>query len=120
MSDEELSSEELAELEAALRAGLAELQRELTGATENAKPVDLDLSIGRLSRVDALQQQNMALARRRRMETQLQQMRAALKRIGADTYGECLGCGEPIGIARLRARPEAPFCRQCQSPDARG
>jgi DnaK suppressor protein len=113
--DDELTEGQLAELRALLTATRAELERGRAGSRENAKPVDLDLSIGRLSRMDAMQQQQMAMARKERVETQLAQIRGALSRMDAGTYGECVRCGEPIGHARLRARPEAAVCRECQS-----
>jgi DnaK suppressor protein len=37
----------------------------------------------------------------------------ALQRIEADTYSECEGCGEPIGLARLKALPDTPLCIDC-------
>lgn len=85
---------------------------------EEAKPVDLGLSIGRLSRVDALQQQHMASARKQRLEVPVEQVRTALRRIESGTYGTCVRCEEPIGFGRLRVRPEALFCRACQEAPA--
>jgi DnaK suppressor protein len=38
---------------------------------------------------------------------------AALERIAAESYGSCARCGEPIGFARLEARPEATLCIVC-------
>ena len=46
---------------------------------------------------------------------QLQQIRSALSRLKDGTYGECIKCEEPIAFARLKARPEAPVCMECQS-----
>ncbi len=80
------------------------------GRTET---VDLDLPIGRLSRVDALQQQSMAKAEIRRAEMSLQQIEAALEFMEDGTYGYCKMCEEPIGFGRLNARPSAPFCIAC-------
>ena len=92
-----------------------EVQQGLVTSKDDARPVGLDLSIGRLTRVDALQQQNMAAARQRRLETQLAQIQQALGKLAGGTYGDCARCGEPIGYARLRVRPEASFCVRCQS-----
>jgi DnaK suppressor protein len=117
MSDQEsveLTPEQIVELRAQLVTTLEEVERSLSTSTQDAKPVDLDLSIGRLSRVDALQQQHMAMARRERTEIQLQQIRSALARIDAGTYGACVACEEPIGYGRLKARPESLCCRDCQ------
>lgn len=114
MSQEDLSPEQLAQLREALVTLQRDTEENLRASTADAKPVDLGLSIGRLSRVDALQHQQLAIARRQRVEIQLQQIRAALSRIDSADYGGCISCGEPIGFARLQARPESPVCRACQ------
>lgn len=119
MSDPSLTPSELAELQGLLEKARALGEQGLAASIANAKPVDLGLSIGRLSRVDALQQQHMALAQRQRAELQLQQIRTALGRIASDTYGTCLNCGEPVGLARLRVRPETTLCRECQAGGSR-
>ena len=40
---------------------------------------------------------------------------AALKKMDDGEYGECVTCGEQIGVARLRARPVAELCIECKS-----
>lgn len=87
----------------------------LENSGDGARPVALDQPIGRLSRMDALQQQNMSQANQRMARQRLAQMDAALQRASLGEYGICLECGENIGYGRLRARPEAPFCFECQS-----
>jgi DnaK suppressor protein len=115
VSSHALADVELAELRSLLEQARSEVEREASTSAADARPVDLGLSIGRLTRVDALQQQHMAIARRERVELRLQQIRAALSRMTAGAYGACLDCAEPIGYARLRVRPETPLCRDCQS-----
>ena len=104
---------------AALGEALRGLQEELRGqirsADDASRPIDLDEPIGRLSRMDAIQQQAMVKANREAAKLRLQQVEAALRRYEDDEYGDCLACGEPIGASRLRARPEAPFCIGCQT-----
>jgi DnaK suppressor protein len=111
----DLSPVELGELRELLQKSRDDIEASLFKNEADSKPVDLDLAIGRLSRVDALQQQQMATARRRRLEASMEQIRAALGRMAAGSYGECVGCGDFIGIARLRTRPEALRCLACQS-----
>ena len=96
---------------------LAERLREgLAGSAASARPVQLDQpAVGRVSRIDAIQQQKMLEANRHAQRGQLQLVQAALRRLESGTYGECLACGEPIAWARLKARPETPFCLECQS-----
>jgi DnaK suppressor protein len=50
----------------------------------------------------------------------LQKIDAALKRIEAGTFGTCLACGEPIGTARLEARPVATLCIDCKAEQEQG
>jgi len=56
----------------------------------------------------------MTQANRASLERRRAQVRAALRRLEADEYGDCVGCGEPVGFRRLEARPEAAFCIRCQ------
>lgn len=105
---------------AAFRETLTALRDELAGADESAaewrKPVALDQqSVGRLSRMDAMQQQAMAEAEGRRRQADIQRIDAALKRIEDDDYGWCLTCGEAIAPKRLEIDPMATRCVTCAS-----
>ncbi len=111
----ELSDEDKAGLREALVALQGELSAMLSSSEEAAAPVDLEAPIGRLSRMDALQEQNMAMANRRAARARLKQAEAALARFGEGEYGDCLDCGEVIDVRRLTAKPESPFCLGCQA-----
>jgi len=92
------------------------LRGAITVGRESAKPVELDQSsVGRVSRIDAIQVQQMAKANLESQKQRLQQVTQALTRIERDTYGDCLRCEEPIAFARLEVKPETPLCRDCQS-----
>lgn len=101
-----------------LRQRLLTLQDELTTmldvSEDSARPVALDQPIGRLSRMDAIQLQQMSQANRRSYDTRLLQVRAALTAMDEDEYGYCKRCEDLIGYPRLAVRPEAPFCVSCQ------
>lgn len=92
-----------------------ELQKLLADSNDGAQPVSLDEPIGRLSRMDAMQQQSMVQANRRTAQTRLKRVETALRRYEQDEYGLCANCEEDISYARLKAHPEAPFCIDCQS-----
>ena len=70
-------------------------------------------SVGRLSRMDALQRQAMAQAQGRRREAERRKIAAALARLDEGDYGYCTECGEEIAPARLRADPTVPTCLSC-------
>jgi DnaK suppressor protein len=106
---------ELSALHEQLLGLIAELEESLRASADAAAPVVLDqASVGRLSRMDALQQQAMAKATRRQTELRLTQCKVALSAFERDEYGLCRKCEEPIGYRRLCAKPEAPFCVSCQ------
>ncbi len=70
-------------------------------------------SVGRLSRMDALQGQQMALESERRRKQQLLQIQAALLRIENGEFGCCSHCGEEIAMGRLEINPALPRCVDC-------
>lgn len=102
------------------RTQLLALRAQLTGEDEGAatwrKPVELDQqSVGRLSRMDAMQQQAMADAEGRRRQADIARIDAALERIEEGEYGWCLSCGEAIAVKRLAIDPMATQCIGCAS-----
>ena len=104
----------MADYEKLLEQRKQDLEKSLETLKEAAKPVDLNEPIGRLSRMDAIQQQQMALNNRKQLELNLQLVDSALKRLEDGEYGFCLKCEDEINSKRLAARPEAPFCTNCQ------
>lgn len=91
----------------------AELEAALNDAAANEAPVSPDNAIGRLTRQDAMQAQQMALELRRRSQLRLEQIKSALDRIDRGDYGICASCEEDISPARLKVRPEAVLCVAC-------
>jgi DnaK suppressor protein len=97
-----------------LLARLRALDAEDAAGEESQKTVELDQqAIGRLSRMDALQNQAMAQAQARRRQGERLRILAALRRIEEDDYGYCTDCGEAIEPARLSADPAIPRCLDC-------
>jgi DnaK suppressor protein len=81
---------------------------------ESGKPVKLDQnSVGRLSRIDAMQGQAIALANTKRQQTLLVALDSALVDIENGDYGRCQECDELIAIARLELNPTAQHCVSC-------
>lgn len=80
------------------------------------KPVTLDqASVGRLSRMAAMQGQAMALETQRGRAIQLQRIHSALSRIQSGDYGLCTNCEEEIALRRLETDPAATLCIACAS-----
>jgi DnaK suppressor protein len=112
----ELTSRQINKLTNHLKLKQAELELQLEGSRQSTEPVTLDQQVvGRVSRMDAIQQQQMAIANREQSTLLLKLVSTALLRIKSGEYGYCLQCGEPIAFARLDAQPFTPNCLDCQS-----
>lgn len=110
------SEHEVEEIRARLRQHKTELQKRVTTIHEHARnPLEQDSAeqaaqLGNVAVVSALENEAVQ---------ELADIDAALQRLAAGTYGECISCGEPIGEARLKVRPAATQCRDCAELDAR-
>ena len=111
-----MDAEKLKEFREALHRLAAQIRAADAETSEERAPVELDQqAVGRLSRMDALQVQAMALETSRRRGVELRRIAAALARIDEGEYGYCLECGEEIAVRRLEFAPAAPLCIGCAS-----
>ena len=109
-----LTDDEIAAYRAALEAERSALAGEDAAGAEDRSTVMLDQqSVGRLSRMDAMQRQAMAQATARRRQARTARIAAALRRIDDGEYGFCQDCGEAIGKKRLDLDPTLPTCVSC-------
>jgi len=104
---------------AVLESRRVETEVQLRATTEDSVPVSLDLPIGRLTRQDALQDQQVARHLKERLRAQLAAIEAALKRIDQGTYGVCPICKKPISEQRLEMMPEIAACAPCRERQGR-
>jgi len=112
---QELTDAQVAVLRSRLETLRSDLEARRVAGADRARPVELDqTAVGRVSRIDALQSQAIAQATRESMELRLAQCESALRALERGDYGLCRRCEEPVGLQRLTARPEAPFCLECQ------
>ncbi len=111
----DLAPAERAQLHATLLRLEQELSASIERSAEEAKPVDLDTPIGRLSRIDAIAQREISQAGRRQQARQLGLVRTALASIDDDEFGLCRLCDEAIAFRRLQAQPFVTICVRCQA-----
>ena len=90
-----------------------DIREDMDSNPEDSGVVELDSSIGRLSRMDALQNQQMALELKRRQENQLLRIENAFKRLAKGQYGLCGKCKKPIEEDRLEVFPDTVTCVRC-------
>lgn len=108
-----LKTEQLIELEILAGEELERLLEEENAATDSLKAIAPDKAIGRLSRIDAMQMQEVAKEAQRLRGQRMHELREALKRMDSGDYGICSACGEWMDYERLEARPETRMCGAC-------
>ena len=102
----------------AFKQRLLDMRRDIEALShvteEERQPVELDQSAaGRLTRIEALQNQAMQLETQRRRTIEIQRIDGALARIEAGEFGYCVSCGVDIDPKRLQNDPTTPNCIDC-------
>jgi DnaK suppressor protein len=109
-----LTQSQLAELRDELERQLKKLRKSMSVTDEALKTVVLDqTAVGRVSRMDSLQNQGIAQGLREREAVRLVQIQTALQRLSNGTYGSCTACGGIIAFERLSVFPESAMCAAC-------
>ena len=114
MSD--LNDVEVQEIERKLREKLLEVEASLAQEGEE-QIVELDQArMGRISRIDAIIRQEIAVKQKQRLKQLRKDLRNALMRLTHDPndFGFCEECDEPIPLKRLLVKPSAQYCIACQ------
>ena len=111
----QLTPKQKQELLSVLLSNKTKLEQQLLDAESATGVVILDQSsVGRVSRVDAMQQQSMAVSTRAIAEASLRKVLKTLKRMDAEDFGYCGECDKPIQFNRLKVQPQASHCLKCQ------
>lgn len=92
---------------------IEQIEQKLPGLKEQTKPISPDNAIGRLSRMEAISERSVNEATYRKAQVRLERLVATKERIDDEDYGECLECGEEIGLKRLKTLPESTLCMEC-------
>ncbi|MEM7440179.1 MAG: TraR/DksA C4-type zinc finger protein [Pseudomonadota bacterium] len=109
-----ITENEIAKYAAKLREALSNLEAESDARSQDRAVVELDQQmVGRLSRMDALQQQATAKGTQQRRQLEVRRIKAALDRIEEGEFGYCTDCGDALPGARLAMDPAAPRCVSC-------
>ena len=114
MDEQKMNEHDHRYFERLIKVRLASLEAESASGHDAQAIVELDQqAVGRLSRMDALQNQAMAKATGARRNAERGRLEAALRRIEEGEYGYCEDCGEDIALGRLRLDPAALKCVEC-------
>jgi DnaK suppressor protein len=96
-----------------LEEALHEVRKYLESSEDAAAAVAPDKGLGRLSRMEAMQDQQLVMEMRRRKKRQLVEIKLAISRLEMGNYGTCVFCGKEISPERLEVAPEVQTCMSC-------
>lgn len=101
-------------LKQSIQTSVAEIKEIVVRTEDRREAVELDQTRqGRVSRQDALMQQEMAKAAHVRRKTELIRLEQALDRIETEDYGYCINCDEEISKPRIENDPAVTLCIKC-------
>ena len=80
---------------------------------EMSGPVEPDDAIGRITRMDAINNKSVTEASLRQAEEKLRNLKKVLSKHGTKDFGLCLRCGKQIPVGRILFRPESLYCVNC-------
>ncbi|MDZ7847003.1 MAG: TraR/DksA C4-type zinc finger protein [Owenweeksia sp.] len=102
--------EELREL---IREKIAKMEKDTAELEELTKPSRPENAIGRVSRMDAINNRSVNEAALRQAKTKLTALRNSLYNIDKPDFGKCVRCGQTIPTGRLLLVPESGKCVNC-------
>ena len=104
---------ENSEIEQLIRNEILKTEERILEYKELTKPIAPDCAIGRVSRMDAINNKSINEAAQRQAEGKLNNLNRVLKNVNTDEFGLCLKCKRQIPIGRVLIRPESLFCVNC-------
>ncbi len=108
-----MTDEERSKLKEIIREHIAKAESDITELTELVKPVSLDASIGRISRMDAINNKAINEEALRKTKKRLQKLENVLGIADSKDFGLCVKCKAPIPFGRLEFMPESRTCVRC-------
>ncbi|WP_204273726.1 TraR/DksA family transcriptional regulator [Draconibacterium mangrovi] len=80
---------------------------------ELTKPVEPENAIGRVSRMDAINNKSVTEAALRKSKDKLEKLKFALSKVDDHDFGHCIKCKKPIPLGRILIMPQARNCVNC-------
>lgn len=108
-----MTDKERAELKTKIIQAISKTEEDVIRREESAKPISPDNAIGRVSRMDAINNRGVAEAGLQSTKRKLSNLKIALTKIDLPNFGHCSHCSNPIQAARLMFMPQSDKCVRC-------
>lgn len=101
------------EIKQKIVAEIKKTEKTINEYKELTQPISPDNAIGRISRMDAINNKSVVEASLRQAEIKLKNLKRVYSQIGTEDFGRCLKCKQPIPLGRILVRPESLYCIKC-------
>ena len=108
-----LSESERKTIKEKIESTLKELEIQITQLEQDTQPISPENSLGRVSRMDAINNKGVSEAALRGRKDKLNKLKIALTKVGDEKFGICDRCSNPIALPRLMFMPESDYCVHC-------
>jgi len=110
-----MTEQEKIQLKAEIEKRILKFEQQITELKEITKPIEPDCAIGRVSRMDAINNKSVNEAALREKEKQYKALKEAIENINSPKFGLCINCGQSIPMGRIIIMPESKKCVKCAS-----
>ena len=104
---------ELEQIKNKITEEIEKTEKSVASYKEITKPIAPDCAIGRVSRMDAINNKSVAEAALRQAEEKLSKLKYVLTKVDEDGFGLCAKCGKPITLGRILLMPQSRHCVAC-------
>jgi|TARA_B110000459_G_C16625057_1_gene504652 DnaK suppressor protein len=108
-----LSEKDKIDIRERIELKMADVSERILEYRELTKPIPPSVAIGRVSRMDAINNRSINEAALRQLEVKLKGLESAISRLNDDKFGRCVGCGGTIPLGRIILVPGATKCVSC-------
>lgn len=108
-----MNEKERKDFEKLINQELEKIKEKVADLEEITKPIAPENAIGRISRMDAINNKSVNEAALRKAIEKLKNLEYARTKVGEVSFGVCARCGNPIPNGRLLLMPESINCVQC-------
>lgn len=103
------------EIKLQIEEKIIKLKDDINKLIELTKPISPDCAIGRVSRMDAINNKSINEAALRQKQNQLKALEYAINHVNDPDFGKCIKCGQEIPLGRIMLMPESKKCVSCAS-----
>lgn len=103
----------IAEIKEKIIAEIEKTEKSIVEYKDITKPIAPENAIGRVSRMDAINNKSVAEAALRKAEEKLSKLKFVLGKIDEDDFGLCAKCKQQIPLGRILLMPQSRYCVKC-------